>query len=335
MTIPKSPTLSALLLTLPLFVFAQAPAPSVKLEAAPMAAVPSSAADLAWAEVEAASQLPEKRPESLEEAQKIFTAVNDALTAKAAAFEKNFPSDPRRWDIALRRIEFEGIRRGLQLPMQMADDDIDAGLDHITTASDATPAIKSSAAFHRVSAAVQAGDTVKFRTIAREFLAAYPDFESAPMIKQQLDALDARDATEKALKEKPLELKFTAVDGREIDLSAMKGKVVLIDFWATWCPPCVAEIPTVVATYEKLHAKGFEIVGISLDDDKEKLLAMTKAKNMTWAQYFDGKAWEGEMPQKYGISSIPTMWLVNKKGMIVDTDAGTDLAAKVEKLLAE
>lgn len=73
----------------------------------------------------------------------------------------------------------------------------------------------------------------------------------------------------------PLELKATAIDGAQIDLSKLRGKVVLLDFWATWCGPCVQEAPKVVATYNKLHDKGFEIVGISLDQNKESVVWFT------------------------------------------------------------
>ena len=94
------------------------------------------------------------------------------------------------------------------------------------------------------------------------------------------------------LKTKPLDLKFTAADGHEVDLAQMRGKVVLIDFWATWCGPCVAELPNVLKAYEKLHPKGFEIVGISLDSDRAKLETFIKEKNMTWPQFFDGQGLE-------------------------------------------
>ena len=134
---------------------------------------------------------------------------------------------------------------------------------------------------------------------------------------------------------KPVEMKFTAVDGRNVDLAAMKGKVVLLDFWATWCGPCVAEIPNVVSTYNKLHDKGFEIVGISLDEDKAALEKFVKEKNMAWAQHFDGNGWKNAIAQKYGINSIPEMWLVDKKGNLRDMTARDGLAGKVEKLLAE
>lgn len=135
------------------------------------------------------------------------------------------------------------------------------------------------------------------------------------------------------LKSKALDIKFTAVDGREVDLSKLRGKVVLIDFWATWCGPCVAELPNVLKAYKELHPKGFEIVGISLDSDKSKLEAFVKDKGMEWPQFFDGKGWKNEIATTYDIHSIPAMWLVDQKGMVVDTEARGGLDEKVAKLL--
>ncbi len=133
---------------------------------------------------------------------------------------------------------------------------------------------------------------------------------------------------------KPLDLKFTAVDGSKVDLSSLRGKVVLIDFWATWCPPCRGEVPNVVAAYKKYHDKGFDIVGISLDQDKSALLAFTKEHDMTWPQYFDGNGWDNTISKSFGIDSIPAMYLVGKDGKIATTNGREDLAAQVEKLLA-
>jgi thiol-disulfide isomerase/thioredoxin len=151
------------------------------------------------------------------------------------------------------------------------------------------------------------------------------------MLKRKINSIQMK----AELSQKPLELKFTAVDGREVDLASLRGKVVLIDFWATWCGPCVEELPNVLKAYQTLHPKGFEIIGISLDSSKEKLEAFVKERGMEWPQYFDGKSWQNEISSKYGINSIPAMWLVNKKGMVVDTEARGNLEDRVQKLLAE
>jgi formylglycine-generating enzyme required for sulfatase activity/thiol-disulfide isomerase/thioredoxin len=132
----------------------------------------------------------------------------------------------------------------------------------------------------------------------------------------------------------PMDLKFTAVDGRTVDLATLRGKVVLVDFWASWCQPCLLEIPRVVEAYHKFHDKGFEIVGISFDRDKIALRRTTGQKRMTWPQYFDGKVWQNDYALKYGIHSIPTMWLIDKKGRVATTNGRNDLAGQVEKLLA-
>jgi len=134
---------------------------------------------------------------------------------------------------------------------------------------------------------------------------------------------------------KPLDIKFKSVDGRDVNLASLKGKVVLVDFWATWCGPCVAELPHVLEAYEKLHDKGFEIVGISFDREKSELESFIKEKKMPWPQYFPAKPEENEFGTKFGISSIPTMWLVDKKGNLADMNGRDGLQAKVEKMLAE
>ena len=126
------------------------------------------------------------------------------------------------------------------------------------------------------------------------------------------------------------------LNGKPISVSGLKGKVVLVDFWATWCPPCRAELPNVIKTYEKHHGKGFEIIGISLDQDKSKLTSFTKDRDMTWQQYFDGQGWGNKLAQKYGVNSIPATYLLDTSGKIIGSNLrGEDLEAAVSKALAK
>ena len=118
-------------------------------------------------------------------------------------------------------------------------------------------------------------------------------------------------------------------------MDKLKGKVVLIDFWATWCGPCVAELPNIKKTYAKFHEKGFEIVGISLDQSRDKLAKFVEKEKIDWPQHFDGQGWKNEFAVKYGIQGIPAMWLVDKKGNLVDMKARNGLDGKIEKLLGE
>jgi len=115
------------------------------------------------------------------------------------------------------------------------------------------------------------------------------------------------------------------MDGKSLNFPGdYKGKVVLLDFWATWCGPCIRELPHVTAAYEKYHAKGFEILGVSLDqkDAEDKIRKMAADKHMPWPQIYDGKFWKAEIAKKYLIGSIPATFLV-------DGDTGIILGANL------
>ncbi|HTR41187.1 MAG TPA: TlpA disulfide reductase family protein [Pseudomonadales bacterium] len=106
-----------------------------------------------------------------------------------------------------------------------------------------------------------------------------------------------------------------------------KGKVVLLDFWATWCPPCRAELPNVVAAYQKYHSKGFDIVSVSLDEagNGPDLLQFMKDNGMVWPQIYDGGYWKAAVAVEYGVHAIPCP-------VVVDGDTGKILAVGVDAL---
>jgi peroxiredoxin len=171
-----------------------------------------------------------------------------------------------------------------------------------------------------------------------------PDEGVKKFAAEKLRALDSL--------ERPLELAFTAVDGRKVDLKDLRGKVVLVDFWATWCGPCIAELPNIKKVYAELHAKGFEIIGVTLENAnltpkdtpeqtaaklekaKQKLVDFTAKEQMPWPQHFDGKYWKNEFSTKFGISLIPSMFLIDQAGRVVSTNArGEALEREVKRLL--
>jgi thiol-disulfide isomerase/thioredoxin len=131
------------------------------------------------------------------------------------------------------------------------------------------------------------------------------------------------------------------VEGKKIKFpDDYKGKVVLLDFWATWCGPCRAELPNVAATYQKYHSKGFEILGVSLDQPNEgpKLIKFTHDNNMPWPQIYDGRFWDAAVPVKYGVHAIPCPILVDGDTGVILAEGpgalGDDLSSAVEKGLA-
>ncbi len=162
-----------------------------------------------------------------------------------------------------------------------------------------------------------------------EFVATLKKREAAQLAAQKIQAALAVGTKFPDFNEKD-------VTGQPISIANYKGKVVLIDFWATGSASCRAELPYVLATYRKYHDQGFEIVGISLDKDQAKLTDFTKSMRMTWPQFFDGQGWQNKLAVKYGIEGMPATFLLDGDGNIIGKDLhGDELQAAVAKALAK
>ncbi|NDC64150.1 MAG: TlpA family protein disulfide reductase [Planctomycetia bacterium] len=137
----------------------------------------------------------------------------------------------------------------------------------------------------------------------------------------------------------PMVIKGTLMNGQPFDQKTLAGKVVLVDFWATWCGPCVAEIPNVLEQYEKYHSRGFEVIGVSLDEDREALEAFISERKIPWPILFEkseGEGWRHPLSTYYGIRGIPTVILIGRDGNVITLDArGEKLGERLDALFKD
>ncbi len=187
--------------------------------------------------------------------------------------------------------------------------------------------------------AYEVNDIFIYNPDVKEFDKAFNQLDSSLRVSQIGRQVSERLTIAKQTDINQVAPDFTLNDVNEkpVSLSSLRGKYLLIDFWASWCGPCRRENPNLVKTYKAFNKKGFEIVGVSLDypGEKDKWLGAIKKDNLTWLQLSDLKGWKSAVAGQYGIMAIPMNFLLDPEGRIVGKGLrGADLEAKLASLLS-
>lgn len=130
--------------------------------------------------------------------------------------------------------------------------------------------------------------------------------------------------------------KLMTPEGKELSLYDLRGHIVLLDFWASWCGPCLAEVPNLKAIYEKYHGKGLEILGVSLDEKEAAWKGAIERKGLTWKHVSSLKGWKCPIAQRFKVTGIPRMYIIDAQGKIIAQDLrGEKLAQKMDELFSK
>ena len=354
-----SPTASAAVAS------ASTPAPDAPADIAAEVANQAGSADSLWEYIKKWSDLgdlenldPSLDPEArMLAAKDIVHGKIIRLHPAVDEFLKRYGQDPRHWNAMLLRVLFLRGEEGI------SDESVNNTLQQIAHAPDAPTDVKRQARGALLQDTLEKSDPANGLTEAldKELFAYEKDFPDdatgAQFVALRLKLLQAtpekinamlaqeskspnKSAAEAATRQldirtKPLDLKLTLLDGKELDLAKLRGKVVLLDFWATWCEPCMEKVPEIAALQKKFRDRDFQLIGISLDENKHQLEETLKEQGMDWPQVFDAKGGMGEVPVRFGVEQIPSTFLVDKKGFAHPLDLSADLDAEVGKALAE
>jgi thiol-disulfide isomerase/thioredoxin len=323
--------------------------------------------DAAWKEIETASRPPvppaewagkAPTPEQREAFNKSLGEKSLSVASKAKEFYTRFPDHPKAGEAKRREDRF--LQQAVSLGSAAVAEEATANLPE-----DKKLQQKINAVHQRSLAKRAEGSQAVVKELEggiRELIKDYPDkpilWEQMLLVAQNkltkeekkrilVEIVDSKVAdrdtifrAKAAVKAvgalgQPLEIAFIAADGRKVDVQKMKGKVVLIDFWAAWCGPCIQSLPEVVKLYNKYHEDGFEIVGINMDKQQSQMESVVSRFKMPWPQYFDGKGWGNKFSLEYNVTAIPSVWLVDKKGILRTMEARQNLEEKIKELLEE
>jgi thiol-disulfide isomerase/thioredoxin len=333
--------------------------------------IPEKPEDIAAEIGELLTEEPSGGPTGKKAVQAMWKTRLARVDALIAAFRQKFADHPLRWDVLYWEANSNDVRAEIALPKLAGVKPALEVYAEVAAATDANPEIRIRASFDRVSLLTEEVLEQKlpfadWEKALTEHLARFPDYggnhilleqrarflrkfeparlvpyleelakstnpETSEMAAKQLAIVKARDE----LKAKPFVLQFKATNGADVDLEKLRGKVVLLYFWASWSEPSIAQIPVIQQLHGKFGESGLTVISVSLDDNAKDLAAAVKKKKITWPTYFDGKGFESPLTKPYGLDELPALWLINKQGHLTDFEAEQDTPAKIQKLLTE
>lgn len=256
--------------------------------------------------------------------QQAFKTMGE-LPAKFQAM--NLPQIAAEAETAVMQVNLLGAMQGVP-----GAPPLDEAIKAMKPLVEKTPDMESFALVNMVVTALsQTGKTAEAAEMCQW---AVKVFANSPeeKIKEQLPRFEGI-ARRMQLPGNTMTIKGTLMDGKPYDLATQKGKVVLVQFWATWCEPCIQEIFNVLKYYKLYHDLGFEVIGISIDEDKAQLDAFLKESKLPWPIMLDAKTPESNAA-RYGAYSVPVLILVDQQGKVVSLNArGPQLGIELEKLL--
>lgn len=175
--------------------------------------------------------------------------------------------------------------------------------------SAADPGMRESALWHLGFVRLETLDQIKAKEAYERLLREFPESRRRDEVAGLLAPLKLVGTKAPAFKAKDLQ-------GNDLDLKALSGRIVLLSFWATWCPPCRREMPEVKVAHDRYKGDGLATVGISLDTDRAALADFLKRNGMDWPHYCDEKKWQCPLARIYGVSSVPMAFLIDRRGVV-------------------
>lgn len=320
-----------------------------------------------WSRIEALDAGPQTKFTSREQAGQVALQHLSRQEKAIRSFLARYPGSPKSIDARLRLARIYMVRGDLSGDRELITRAF-ATLDELAK-DPATPADRrDDVAFARISLEMRRaqrdlkGSRDSLRLQAEVFASTYPGdhriaplfaeiagvYDDAPAVKEKLLERAAANAKDEGLKRqiaddqkrlrmlgKPLELEFKAMDGKPVDLEAMRGRVVVICFFADWSPPSMITLAKVEELTRKYPPQQVRVVGISLDSDMGTARAVKAKFGIDWPVYCDGKGWHGRFVRSLGINALPTVWIVDRRGVLRVLNEPDDPERVVRSLIGE